>query len=568
MLTKDQTDFILDSIGNYIEVGHGDTLQPYFEPIVKAIDTGRFQRIAIKSCHASGKTFTMARVGDAVMGSYDEVKLISTAPTYRQVHDLLWKEWSSAYDKKLPELKRGKLNETELWVNSETFARGFSPQKRAKAESGQGTDSVFQGYHGKFMTVVIFDEATGVERQFWDQAEGLLNSGYRVLFIVIANPTSRNCDFFKCFNNRLWKTFSITCFDSPNLKANNIKCIDDIIKEVNHVNSLTDDEALDHLGGYAVPVPYLINTRWVIEKAIEWGVDHPLFKGKVLGEFPDADSDVLVSEQDVLTSQNRPESDILKETTGYIGLDVARMGEDKSVLTSLIGVDQKGLKSMAKEKTNEVVGHTLKFIEDHQRRFPNVNKWRLAVDGGFGHGVIDVLVGLQKDEAEERKTNPGAKRAYRILKSVDILEINFGSTDWVMFHCGWKDEEKRRTKTQDRKIQEDRENYTNFKGKMFDLLARDIKNHLRLLKDNVYKNQLPTIKIIPDGKGRLKVESKDDYKKRTGETSPDEADSLALANFARYFAIKPLGMAAALEIARKRGDVALNKNSGSYGRFR
>ncbi len=32
------------------------------------------------------------------------------------------------------------------------------------------------------------------------------------------------------------------------------------------------------------------------------------------------------------------------------------------------------------------------------------------------------------------------------------------------------------------------------------------------------------------------IESKQDYKERTGETSPDDADSLALCNFAKYFA--------------------------------
>lgn len=556
MLTDKQADFILDTLGNYIEVGHGTDLQPYFEPIIEAIDSGKYQRIAIKACHAVGKTFTMARIGDAIMGSYDEVKAITTAPTYRQVHDLLWKEWATAYNNKIPDLKRGRLNETELWINSETFARGFSPQKRAQSESGQGTDSVFQGYHGKYMTVVIFDEATGVARQFWEQAEGLLNAGYRVIFIAIANPTSRNCDFFKCFNNRLWKTFSITCFDSPNLKASNINSIEDIEKEVEIISHLSDDDAIDRLSSYPSVVPYLINTRWVIEKAIEWGVDHPLFMGKVLGEFPHADSDVLVSDQDILNSWTRTADDLSGETIGYFGLDVARFGIDKSVLSSIVGNDQLARKSMAKQDTNEVVGYTLKFIEEHQNKYPGITLWKLAVDGGFGHGVIDILKEYKKNSAEDEA---GAK-AHRILSNVAILEINFGSTDWVMFHCGWKGDSKYFSTRQTAKalkkarvIQEDRENYTNFKAKMFDLLSRDIKKSLKLLKDDIYKKQLPTIKTLVDSKGRLKIESKEDYKNRTGETSPDEADSLALANFARYFTLAASTMGGAIEKAMKRG---------------
>ncbi len=566
MLTADNIDLIFESIGNYIEIGHGVELLPYFEPIIEAIDSGEYQRIAIKACHSSSKTFTLARIGDAILGSHNEVKLISTAPTYRQVHDLLWKEWATAYENKIPELKRGQLNETELWINSETFARGFSPQKRAKSEEGQGTDSVFQGYHGKFWTVVLFDEATGIDHQLWTQAEGLLTSGYRVLFVAIANPTSRNCDFFKCFNNRLWKTFSITCFDSPNLQAAGINCLDDIEREVEVINNLDDEEALERLSSYPCPVPYLINTRWVIEKAIEWGVEHSLFRGKVLGEFPFVDSDILISDQDILNSWEREKADLSKEILGYFGLDVARFGVDKSVLTSIVGNDQQGVKSMAKQDTNQVVGYALNFIEDHKKRFSRIQRWRMAVDGGFGHGVIDRLRELQKDKDE--------KRAYKILRDVEILEINFGSTDWTLFHTGWKAESVTEQQKQTRahkekalKIQEDRENYVNFKAKMFDLLAKDIKETLRLLKMEIYKNQLPTIKTDVDSKGRLKIESKEKYKERTGENSPDESDSLALANFARYFAVKRISMAEAFKFAKMRGDKQVDKMSQFYMRF-
>jgi hypothetical protein len=530
MLTDEQTDFIFESIGNYIEVAHGVEIQPYFEPIISALDSGIYKRIAISSPHSIGKTFMMGRIVDAIMGSFDDTKLVSTAPSHRQVHALLWKEIADAYTTKPKELQRGKLNEIALWVNPKTYAQGFSPQKRVQSDTGQGTNSVFQGYHGEYMTVVIFDEATGIEPQIWKQAEGLLTQGYRVLFIAIGNPTSRNCEFFKCFQSRSWKTFSVSCFDTPNLKANNINSVEDIQREADYVASLPKDEALAHMAGYKKPVPYILDLSWVIDRAIEWGVDHPLFMGKVLGKFPDADGDVLVSEDDIKTSQAREESNLEKETIGYIGLDVARFGVDKSALTSIIEHQQTDRLSMSKNDTNQVVGKTINFIEDHQERYPHIKKWRLAIDGGFGHGVIDRLKELKEDESDER--------VFKILESVEILEINFGGQDWVMFHYGWVDEFTHRQRQEDRKVQEDRENYCNYKSKMFDLLARDIKRSLKLLSDDIYFKQLPTIKKDVDSKGRLKIESKEDYKKRTGETSPDEADSLALANFAKYFAVQ------------------------------
>lgn len=541
-LTNNELDFVLSSTLNYIELVHNEYIEDYFIPVIEAVDDPRYQRIAVKACHAVGKTFVISRIMESLMSTNDYIKIISTAPTYRQVHDLLWKEIHTAYEKKPAELRRGQLNQTEWWINSETFARGFSPQKRVKSEAGQGTDSAFQGYHAKYWTVVIFDEAVGVDNQIWEMVEGLLTSGVRILFLAIANPTSRNCKFFKCFQDRAWKTFSISCFDTPNLKASGIHSIEDINKEVEYIDSLNDEDALERLANYPCPKPYLINTRWVIEKAIEWGVDHPLFMGKVLGEFPDEDGDVLVSELNIKTSQARESKDLSKETMGFIGLDVARFGVDKSVLSSMVSTEQITKKTMAKNDTNQVVGHTINFIEDLQRRFPSIKKWRLAVDGGFGHGVIDRLKEL-KEQTEDA-------RIHKILGSVDILEINFGSTDWVTFNYGWIDEAARKKKESDRKVQEDRENYCNFKAKMFDLLSRDIKKSIRMLPDPVTAKQLPTIKKDVDSKGRLKIESKEDYKARTGETSPDEADSFALCNFARYFAIKPLTMLDALSAGR------------------
>lgn len=536
----DKIDYCVSSTRNYIEAGVGIELQPYFLEICDEIDKKGYERIAIKACHAVGKTHFMGALSNAIMGRFRFTKLISTAPTFRQVHDLLWKEIKASYNSTRPYLQAGRLNETEWWIDEHTFARGFSPAKTVKSESGQGTDSVFQGYHAKYLTVVIFDEAVGVLPQIWEQAEGLLTSGERVLFIAIANPTSRNCKFFDCFQDPAWKTYSITCFDSPNLKASGIHTIQDIQEEADYIkelNSRDPESAMDRLSSYPKPVPYLINTRWVIEKAIEWGVTHPLFRGKVIGEFPESDSNSIITIEEVKNSQSRVLS-VQNNLTAYIGLDVARFGEDSSVLTAIIGDEQVDYKKMVQNDTNEVSGHTINFIEDLKIKYPSILKFRLAVDGGFGHGVIDRLKEIKKDMSD--------KRTYKILKPVEILEINFGASDWVIFHFGWVDEFVRKRKEQERRVQEDRQNYTNYKAKMFYLLSKDIKNTLKLLNNSIYVKQLPKVIMQVDSKGRLKIESKDDYKKRTGESSPDEADSLALANFAKYFAVKPTSVMDAL----------------------
>ncbi len=252
-----------------------NALQPYFEPVEEAIDSGEYQRIAVKTCHAVGKTFTLKRIVDTIMGSHKlrEVNLILAAPTYQQVC-YLWKDWSPAY-----------RNKIELWINKGIPTQESSPRKRGKAANSE--------------TVVIFEEAPGVDPQFWNQAEDIFTSGSKILFIAIGTPGRRDSDFFTCFKirlrgkhstkfiaNPLWKTFSINCFDSPNLKESGFHCMDDIEKEVEIINNLADEEALERFSSYPCPVPYLISARWVIERACDWGVEHPFFRAKALGEFP------------------------------------------------------------------------------------------------------------------------------------------------------------------------------------------------------------------------------------------------------------------------------------------
>lgn len=71
---------------------------------------------------------------------------------------------------------------------------------------------------------------------------------------------------------------------------------------------------------------------------------------------------------------------------------------------------------------------------------------------------------------------------------------------------------------------------------MFGLLRDDIKDSegIVLLNESIYTEELPTILFTYNRKGQMVIESKDEYKKRTGRTSPDASDSLALANYGRY----------------------------------
>jgi hypothetical protein len=416
---------------------------------------------------------------------------ISTAPTYRQVKSLLWGEIRSAHkNAKFP--LGGKMSDsgTEWRISDKWYALGFSPKKEITGGGGQGKASSFQGFHASYV-MVVFDEATGIDAQVWTMAEGLQTSGVMVKFLAIGNPTTKNCAFFSCFQSAQWKKVHISCFDSPNFIANGIKNIDGLRDELVKLKGISSEEdRLKYINEYKKPVPYLLTCQWAIPYCLDLGLDRPLVKSKVLGDFPDDDESVIVQLADVELSQNR-EIEFTDADTRYIGVDVARYGNDLSIFTELIGNVETRVKSVSKMDVMVVTGGVVAFAKEEHYYHRTI----ILIDEiGIGAGVVDRLNEL--------------KRNKEIPITWCIYGINVGSA------C---------------KDTGDKISFKNLKAYMYWNLRSWVKYKGKLLNDTVYAAELPTIKYFPESNGKIRIESKDDYKSRTGRGSPDYTDSLALA---------------------------------------
>jgi len=479
------------------------TLEDYQRDALRVIKENN--RVVIRACHSVGKTWLLARVALWFFTCFRNSIIISTAPSFKQVEALLWGELRDAYKKSKVPLG-GKLLNTKLTKSEKWYAMGFSPQKTAGTTDEQ-QGSTFQGFHSDHV-LIIFDEATGIPPDIWKMAEGLMTSGMVVKFVGIANPTTRACEFFNKFSSAKYTKLHFSCFDSPNLKANGFYCKQDLRDEIERLLLLPEAERFSIIDNYKKPTPNLLSAQWVIDFIMEWGFDHPLVLSKVFGEFPEDSDEVLVKLSTVENAIKKDlELDPLEDR--FIGVDVARYGSDKSVITEIIGYKQTGLISIAKRSTTEVTGHVIKMINGDN----NNHRTIVLVDAtGIGAGVIDNLIEKQQEGI--------------ISKKVELIEIHFGASPV-------NPNEKDKTK-----IDEDRTRYANLKAKMFQLLANDLENNLDIWDDTNFLKELPTIKSFPDSKGRLRIESKEDYKKRTGRPSPDYADSLALSNLGRYVNIK------------------------------
>ncbi len=486
------------------------------------------ERVAISACHDVGKSWLLARVVIWFVSCYPYCKVVTTAPTYNQVKNILWSEIRSAYSRaKFP--LGGKMNLTEWQVtkDGDWFAIGFTPRNELSGEQGQGSQSSFQGFHAPYI-LIVFDEATGIPYPIWTMTEGMLTSG-NVKFVAIGNPTSRMSEFFRCFSSPDWTRLQLNCFHSPNLIANGITNIDELKSEISRVRAMSDSEAHERLRSYRVVKNYLLSLKWVVSMGLprKWGVDHPLFVSKVLGAFPQDSDNTLVPLGVVEAAQMRVawpnESD-----RKVIGLDVARFGADSSVWTALHGKKYLSRKTRLHMSTPEVVGETIALARD----MGGVDV--IVVDEtGIGGGTVDMLNEAKSDPASPNRD---------LLRNTEIRGVQFGAS------C---DDDA------------DKEKFVNIKARMFRLLADDLKaaDGLTLAQDaDIYLEELPTILFGYDSKGRMFIESKDEYKKRTGRKSPDDSDSLALANFGRYDALSSGDLTAVV------ANTAAQNNQSGYGR--
>jgi hypothetical protein len=205
---------------------------------------------AVHAAHGVGKSFLAAVLAAWWIDTHpaNDTLVISTAPSQDQVHGILWEEIRGLHDShKL----KGIVQRTDRWlIGDRIVGMGRKPPDYSQ--------SSFQGFHRRFL-LVILDEACGIPAGLWTAVETVATSTENRI-MAIGNPDDPNSHFRRlCQGTPGWKSFKISCFDSPNF---------------------TGEPVPERLKQVLTPV------EWAEARRIEWGEDNPLYIAKVLGEFP------------------------------------------------------------------------------------------------------------------------------------------------------------------------------------------------------------------------------------------------------------------------------------------
>ena len=394
-------------------------------------------RVAIRSGHGVGKTALESWAIIWFLFTRPFSKVPATAPTIRQLYDILWSELSK-WVKRSP-----LLNDMFEWQKTTLSVKVSSERWRAIARTAARPENM-QGFHDDHL-LFILDEASGISDEIFEAVEGAL-TGKDNKLLMCGNPT-RNSGFFRraFFEDReLYSTMKVSSADSARV---------------------SDDYC-----------------RRLIK---QYGEDSDVVRVRVFGEFPKAEADGLIALEWVETAMNRePEykGDLV------LGVDVARFGDDETVLAARVGDSALPLKAWRKTDLMTTCGRIIAELERLMKKFSCGRATINVDDSGVGGGVTDRL----REVVREKNLHVTINGCNNGAKPRDAHYLNWGTESY------------------------------------FAMRDRLQSGEIILPRDDELSAQLTTRKYFLNSADKLALERKDEFKKRIGR-SPDRADALILA---------------------------------------
>lgn len=420
-----------------------------------ADDISKNPKVAVKSGQGVGKTALEAGLIIWFLVCRPYAKVIATAPTMQQLYDVLWAEIAKW-------LNSSKVKELLKWTKTKVYMIGDSERWFATAKTATRPENM-QGFHEDHMMIVV-DEASGVADPIMEAILGTLTGSDNKL-LLMGNPNRIEGVFFDAFNKDRdkFKTHTVSSRDSKRTSRDNIEMLES-----------------------------------------KYGRDSDVCRVRIDGNFPKGALDSFIGLETVELACSEDshikQADIDSAKSLHVGVDVARFGDDKTVITPRISTKVYEFRKYAKKSTMETAGNVIVCCKDYMKRFPHLQNCIIKVDdSGVGGGVTDRLNEVIREE----------KLPYR------VIPVNNGesATDDYYYNLGCQ-----------------------LWGHIKELLEENFSNKIQgkddvqieLPDDGEMIKQLSARKYHITSKGKIQLESKDEMKKR-GIGSPDTADSLSLA---------------------------------------
>jgi len=273
--------------------------------IIRSIRDNR--RTAVQSGHGIGKSLTASVAASWWVDTHpvDQTLVVTTAPSVKQVHAILWEEIRKIHlQAGLP----GEVQISDNWlIGGRLVGFGRKPQDHDR--------DAFQGLHRKYLLVII-DEAAGIPEWLWGSARDIA-TGEHCRMLAIGNPTDPSSYFRRvCRPNSGWNVIKVSVFDSPNFTGEKV------------AKTVSED---------------LTSHKYIEDAKRDLGEGSPMWKARVEGEFPDVDEFSVIPLGWIYQAQQRWQEwdeagrPVSLDWRRIVGADIARFGNDKTCFAERIG---------------------------------------------------------------------------------------------------------------------------------------------------------------------------------------------------------------------------------------
>jgi hypothetical protein len=249
-------------------------------------------RLAVASGHGVGKTALVAWIILWFMSTRINPQVVVTANTKNQLTTKTWRE--------LAKWHRLSINRQWFEWSATSFKHQHYPQTwfASAIPWSEHNSEAFAGTH-ETDVLVIFDEASAIADSIWEVTEGAMTTP-GAMWLAFGNPTRNDGRFAECWGQfrARWQRMQV---DSRKAKAANQAQI----------------------------------AQWIAD----YGEDSDFVRIRVKGEFPRAGANQFIGTDIVATAKART-AELLtyRSSPRVIGVDVARHGDDQSVILKRQGV--------------------------------------------------------------------------------------------------------------------------------------------------------------------------------------------------------------------------------------
>ncbi len=350
------------------------------------------KRIGFKACSGPGKTALEAWCAWNFLSCYAEVghhpNGAAVSVTSDNLKDNLWKELAVWRERSTF------LREAFEWTKERVFAKQhpatwfLSARSWSKNADPEQQGRTLSGLHSKFILYLI-DESGDISPAILRSAEqGLSNCAWGKI-LQAGNPTSHNGILYLSATSQrhLWSLITIT--GDPDDPSRSTR----------------------------------IDKEWARQQIDLYGRDNPWVMAYILGQFPPTSINSLLGPEEVEAAMRRSlKEDQFEFAQKRLGIDVARFGDDRTVIFPRQGLVAFEPVEMRGVRTTDIAARVMKAKTTWNSEMEFIDD-----TGHWGHGVIDNLMAAGYSPLGIQFHGPAIDPRYKNRRAEMWLEM----AEWV-----------------------------------------------------------------------------------------------------------------------------------------